>query len=144
MHRIRSVLQRMHLTSASPDATVYDVAQQMTHHQVGAIPILTGDELVGIFSERDLMQRVVVPGREPSATAVGEVMTREVITANPEDSVDFCLEKMRKGGYRHLPVIVGGRVISMVSMRDLLDDELHEQEAEIRNLRAYLHQMPGN
>jgi CBS domain-containing protein len=134
----------MHLTSAPPDASVYDVARLMTQHQVGAIPILSRGELVGIFSERDLMQRVVVPGREPSATAVGEVMTHEVITASPEESVDFCLEKMRKGGYRHLPVIVAGRVISMISMRDLLDDELHEQEAEIRNLRAYLHQMPGN
>jgi CBS domain-containing protein len=144
MHRVQSVLQRRHLTSAHPEASVHEVARMMTDRRVGAIPILADEELVGIFSERDLMQRVVVPGRDPAGTRVGDVMTREVLTASPEESVDGCLEKMRRGGCRHLPVIVGGRVISMISMRDLLAEELHEQETEIRSLRAYLHQMPEN
>ena len=114
----------------------------MAGGRIGAIPILEDDELVGIFSERDLMTRVVVARRDPSLTPVREVMTHQVVTATPEESVDFCLEKMSQSGCRHLPVLVGGKVIAMISMRDLLADELHEQEAEIQNLRAYLHQTP--
>ncbi len=142
MHRIRSVIQRQHLISVALTATVYDAAVTMSRGRVGAIPVLDGEDLVGIFSERDLMTRVVVAGRDPRSTLVGEVMTHEVITATPEESVDFCLDKMRKADCRHLPVIVDGRAISMISMRDLLRDELQEQDEEIRSLRAYLHQTP--
>lgn len=143
MHRIRSVLQRVNLVSVPPEANVLDVATTMANDRIGAIPILDEDGLVGIFSERDLMTRVVVAGRDPSTTPVREVMTRQVVTATPEESVDFCLEKMRKSGCRHLPVLVGEKVIAVISMRDLLTDELLEQETEIQNLRAYLHQSPG-
>ena len=142
MHRLRSVIQRQQLICAAPATTVFDVAVIMTGGGVGAIPILDGDELVGVFSERDLMGRVIVPGRDPRTTAVGEVMTRDVVTASLEDHVDFCLEKMQRAGCRHLPIVAGGRVISMISMRDLLRDELQEQDEEIQHLKAYLHQSP--
>jgi CBS domain-containing protein len=142
MHRLRSVVQRQQLISAPPAATVFEVAKTMSEGGVGALPILDGDELVGVFSERDLMGRVIVPGRDPRTTAVGEVMTRDVVTASLEDHVDFCLEKMQRAGCRHLPIIAGGRVISMISMRDLLRDELQEQDEEIQHLKAYLHQPP--
>ena len=69
-------------------------------------------------------------------------MTGQVVTASVEEHVDYCLEKMQRAGCRHLPVIVGGKVISMISMRDLLRDEIEEQDEEIRSLRAYLHQTP--
>jgi CBS domain-containing protein len=118
------------------------VAEKMAAEGVGAIPILDGEKLVGIFSERDLLVRVVVPRRDPDATPVGEVMTREVVTATLEEHVDFCIERMRKVGCRHLPVVAGDRVIGVLSMRDLLRDELAEQDNEIRHLRAYLHQTP--
>jgi CBS domain-containing protein len=142
MHRLRSVLQRQQLICASPAATVFDVATIMSEGGVGAIPILDGDKLVGVFSERDLMGRVVVPGRDPRTTLVGEVMTCDVVTATLEEHVDFCLEKMQRAGCRHLPIVAGGRVISMISMRDLLRDELQEQDEEIQHLKAYLHQTP--
>lgn len=142
MHRLRHVIQRQQLISAPPTATVYDAAVEMSRAHVGAIPIVDDDRLVGIFSERDLMTRVIVRGRDPRTTRVSEVMTHEVVTATTEEHVDFCLEKMRKAGCRHLPVEIGGRVIAMISMRDLLRDELREQDEEIRNLRAYLHQTP--
>jgi CBS domain-containing protein len=114
----------------------------MTEGRVGAIPVLDGERLVGIFSERDLMTRVVVPGLDARSTAVSEVMTSEVITATLEEHVDDCLEKMRTVGCRHLPVIEEGHVTAVLSMRDLLRDEIEEQDYEIRNLRAYLHQTP--
>ena len=142
MHRrLRTVIQERHVT-APPDASVHAVAVMMSKGRVGAISVVEGDRLVGIFSERDLMTRVVVPGRDPKTTPVSEVMTHDVVTATPEEHIDFCLEKMRKAGCRHLPVEMGGRIIAMISMRDLLRDEIGEQDEEIRSLRAYLHQTP--
>lgn len=142
MHTLQNLFQRRALVSAAPDHSVLQVAQRMVESRVGCIVILDGDRLVGVFSERDLMTRVVVPGREPSATPVSEVMTREVVTARLSDRVDRCEEKMRRAGCRHLPVLADGRVIAMLSMRDLLRDELDEHLAENRELRAYLHQLP--
>jgi CBS domain-containing protein len=143
MHRVHRVLQRLHLISAPPEATVFEVARTMTEGRVGAVPILDGDTIVGIFSERDLMQRVVVAGRDPKTTRVSEVMTRDVVTAMPDESVDASLEKMKRAGCRHLPVVDSGRVLGVISMRDLLRDELEEQGEEIEHLRAYLHQSPN-
>jgi CBS domain-containing protein len=142
MHRLRQVFERRNLISAPPGASVYEVASTMAAATVGAIPIVDADRLVGIFSERDLMTRIVVPRRDPERTLVSEVMTRDVVTATLEDPVDFCVDKMRTAGCRHLPVLAGDRVIGVFSMRDLLRDELEEQDQEIRHLRAYLHQTP--
>jgi CBS domain-containing protein len=143
MHRVLRVLQQVQLTSAPPEATVFDVAVTMTKRQVGAIPILDGERIVGIFSERDLMQRVVVTGRDPKTTRVSEVMTRDVVTTTLDESVEASLEKMRRNGCRHLPVVDKGRVLGVISMRDLLRDELAEQGEEIEHLRTYLHQTPN-
>ena len=142
MHTLRQVIQRLNLISAEPDAWVFDVAIAMSEGRIGAIPIIEGERLVGIFSERDLMTRVVVSGRDPRVTRVVEVMTHDVVTANLDESVERCLQKMQRAGCRHLPVVHDGRVISMLSMRDLLRDEIEEQGEEIRHLRAYIQQSP--
>ena len=143
MHTLRQVIQRLNLITASSDALVLDVAVTMSEGRVGAIPIMEDERLVGIFSERDLMTRVVVSGRDPRATRISDVMTHDVVTASLDDTVDVCIEKMKAAGCRHLPVVHEGRVISMLSMRDLLRDEIEEQTEEIRNLRAYIHQVPS-
>lgn len=142
MHTLRHVVQRLNLVSARPEAMVIDVAVAMSEARMGAIPVMDGERLIGIFSERDLMTRVVVPGRDAHATAVEEVMTHRVVTASLEESVDRCLEKMQRADCRHLPVVQDGRVVAMLSMRDLLRDEIEEQVEEIRSLRAYIHQAP--
>lgn len=140
MHTLRRVVQELHLIHTAPGATVMEVAERMTQGRVGAIPVLEGDRLVGIFSERDLMTRVVVAGRDPRTTKVESVMTHQVVTAGLDESVEQCLQKMQGAGCRHLPVVQDGRVLSVLSMRDLLRDEIEEQTEEIRNLRAYIHQ----
>jgi CBS domain-containing protein len=140
MHTVRRVLQQLHLVHAAPVATVFDVATLMSEARVGCIPVLEGEDLVGVFSERDLMTRVIAEGKDPHATLVGSVMTREVVTAGLDERVSRCLEKMRGVGCRHLPVVADGRVIAMISMRDLLSNEIEEHVEEIRTLRAYLHQ----
>ena len=142
MHTLRHVIQRLNLVSAPSDALVLDVAVMMSEGRVGAIPIMDDERLVGIFSERDLMTRVVVSGRDPRATRISDVMTHDVVTASLDDTVESCIEKMRAADCRHLPVVHEGRVISMLSMRDLLRDEIEEQTEEIRSLRAYIHQVP--
>jgi CBS domain-containing protein len=142
MHTLRQVIQRLNLISAEPEALVFDVALAMSDGRIGAIPIIEGERLVGIFSERDLMTRVVVAGRDAHMTRVCEVMTHDVVTACLDESVERCLQKMQRAGCRHLPVVHDGRVISMLSMRDLLRDEIEEQGEEIRHLRAYIQQAP--
>ena len=142
MHTLRQLISRLNLISAEPDAMVFDVALAMSEGRIGAIPIIEGERLVGIFSERDLMTRVVVAGRDARATRVADVMTHEVVTAGLDESVDRCLQMMQRVGCRHLPVVHDGRVISMLSMRDLLRDEIEEQGEEIRHLRAYIQQAP--
>jgi len=142
MHAIRHVIRPHQLVTAPPTASVLEVARTMTEARVGAIPIVEEERILGIFSERDLMTRVLVPGRDPERTRVMEVMTREVLTALPDDTRSECLERMRGARCRHLPVLQDGRLIAVLSMRDLLRDEIEEQHQEIEGLRAYLHQTP--
>jgi CBS domain-containing protein len=142
MHNLEQVLRHRRLLTAHPDDNVLDVIRRMTAARVGAVTVLDGSELVGVFSERDLMTRVVVEGRDPESTRVGDAMTREVVTAELHESRDDCLEKMQRVGCRHLPVLTHGHVVAMVSMRDLLWDEIEEQVEEIRQLRAYVWQTP--
>jgi CBS domain-containing protein len=142
MHRLRDVGGRRRVVSAPPDTTIRAAAVMMSKGRIGAIPIMQGDRLVGIFSERDLMTRVVVPQLDVNETRVSEVMTTEVVTATLDETVEGCVQKMQRVGCRHLPVTVDGRVVGMVSMRDLLRDEIEEQHDEIKSLKAYIHQTP--
>lgn len=142
MHTLEQVLRNRHLVTARPEEPVLDVLRRMTDARVGAIAIVSGDRLVGIFSERDLMTRVVVLGRDPAATIVEDVMTRQVVTADLHETRAESLRKMQNLGCRHLPVLAEGRVLAMLSMRDLLRDEIQEQSEEIQHLRAYVYQTP--
>lgn len=142
MHTLEQVMRSRRLLTAHPGDAVYDVARRMTAARVGAVTVLDEDRLVGVFSERDLMTRVVVPGLDPETTRLGDVMTREVVTAELNEDRDSCLDKMQRTGCRHLPVLVQGRVLAMISIRDLLWDEIEEQVEEIRQLRAYVWQTP--
>jgi CBS domain-containing protein len=142
MHAIRHVIRPHRLVTAPPTASVLEVARTMTDARVGAIPIVEDGRVVGVFSERDLMTRVLVAGLDAKRTRVREVMTHDVLTAAPEDTRSECLERMRAARCRHLPVLEEGRLIAVLSMRDLLRDEIEEQNEEIQGLRAYLHQTP--
>lgn len=144
MHTIRQLLRPSQLVTTPPEAPVLSVILLMAEARVGAISVVDGDDhIAGIFSERDLMLRVVIPGRDPRLITVGEVMTPDVIVATPDTTRAKAIETMRTQGCRHLPVVRGdGTVIAMLSMRDLLRDEIEEQHEEIRELRAYILQAP--
>lgn len=142
MHTIQRILQRQQVVHVSAEDSVFATAERMAERGIGAIAVVAGDRLIGIFSERDLMTRVVVPGHDPHQVAVGEVMTRDPVTSRIGETRERALGKMKRRGCRHLPVVAEGRLIGMLSMRDLLRDEIAEQEQEIRSLKAYLYQQP--
>ena len=137
MHTLRNLIQRLDIVSATPSQSVREVAELMTRARVGAIPVVEGERLVGLFPERDLLTRVVVADRDPRETRVSEVMTHEVVTAQLDDPVGRCVETMRRTGCRHLPVVHDGRAIAMLSMRDLLRDEVRELVEELQLLRPH-------
>ena len=108
------------LVSARPDETVHDAAKRMTERNCGSVLVMGADgSLAGIFTERDLLVRVVAPGRDPTATPVSDVMTREPETIGAEESVREAVRRMDEGAFRHLPVVEGGRVVGVLSARDI-------------------------
>ena len=131
MKQIAEIIEGRPLYHAESDETVRAVARRMADWNVGAIAILASGSLVGIFSERDLMTRVVAPGLDPDATTVDSVMTKAIAVAEPVDDIDNALAKMHSLNCRHLPVVERGKLIGMLSLRDLLqiDDDAHRQKA---------------
>jgi CBS domain-containing protein len=142
MKNIRPLVEGKIVHTVPPDTSVLDVARFMSEKRVGAIVILEGDRPVGVFSERDLMERVVIRGRSPAEIRVKEVMTRDILTGSPDDSYIDCMKKMQSRGCRHLPIVEGGRVVAMLSLRDLLKVEIDEKEEEIKWMNAYIHGVP--
>jgi CBS domain-containing protein len=139
---ISDLLKNQVLISGSPHQTVLEVARLMVAHNIGAVPILQDGRLVGIFSERDLMNRVVVAGLDPTHVQVNQVMTEDPMTVQPKDSLETCMTLMRRHGFRHLPVCVDRELKGIVSLRDILLHDLDEKDDEVRMMRAYLHSTP--
>jgi len=122
--------------------TVLEIAQAMVARNIGAVPVVRDGLLVGIFSERDLMKRVVAEGLDPRAVRLDQVMTEDPLSVGPEETVDNCMFLMRRHGFRHLPVCDGGRLLGIISLRDLLLHDLTEKDHEVRMMRAYIQASP--
>ncbi len=120
--------------------TVLEVAQLMTARDIGAVPVMRGTELVGIFSERDVMKRVVAAALNPATTSVEDVMTANPVVIRSEESVENCLTLMRRHGFRHLPICDGEDLKGLISLRDILLRDLTEKDDEVKQMRAYLQQ----
>jgi CBS domain-containing protein len=127
---------------ANVQQTVYELARAMVDRNIGAVPVLQDGELVGIFSERDLMRRVVVESRDPHTTLVVEVMTQDPLTVGPDEDVETCMVLMRRHGFRHLPICDGKILKGMVSLRDIMLHDLSDKEHDIRMMRAYIQAGP--
>jgi len=140
--RICDLIKDQETYEAELGHTVLQAVQAMVEHNIGAVPVVHKGRLVGIFSERDLMSRVVAEGRDPRSTCMAEVMTDDPLTISTTEDVETCMALMRRHSFRHLPVCHEGQLIGMVSLRDILLHDLDEQDAEVRMMRAYLHNFP--
>jgi CBS domain-containing protein len=138
MSRVRDIVQDRDLFSVEENQSVAEVARKMADVHVGAILVLNGDQLRGVFSERDLMRRVVLEERDPARTPVGDVMTKEVATIEELASIEEAMEAMQTHNCRHLPVMCGPRVAGFLSMRDLMNYELTRKTEELHHMRAYI------
>jgi CBS domain-containing protein len=123
--------------------TVADAVRTMTTHNVGIVSVLEGEKLVGVFSERDVVRRVVDRGLDPARTRVEDVMTRELVVADAGDDYHSAMRRMDQANIRHLPVVSGERLLSMISIRDLMRVDLDDMGEEIQYLREYLYQVPS-
>jgi CBS domain-containing protein len=128
---IRSMIEGQVPQTATGTAVVSDVARTMRDRNIGALMIVDGSRLTGVFTERDALFRVLAPGRDPATTPVGEVMTPSPQTIHPDKPFVEALRMMIEGGYRHVPVVENGRVLGMVSVRDALDPEVYEAKKDL-------------
>ena len=132
---IRTVMEARSLVVAPPHASVRDASRLMRDGKVGAVLVTEDDRLTGIFTERDVVYRVIAAGRDPATTVLREVMTPDPKTVAPDESFGFALLLMHENGFRHAPVVENGKVLGVVSARNALDPELEEFVAEAERRR---------
>jgi CBS domain-containing protein len=138
MARVRDLVQDRELFCVEEDATVTEAANQMADLHVGAIVVMRGEQLRGVFSERDIMKRVIVESLDPRTTVVRDVMSTDVVTIDECAELGEAMELMQVKNCRHLPVTRETRVVGFLSMRDLMHHELASKTEELHHMRAYI------
>jgi CBS domain-containing protein len=124
--------------SVAPDDPVLTAIRKMADHHIGALLVMSGDKLVGIVSERDYARKVVLLGRSATETRVEAIMTAKVVTVTPKQDAHDCMRLMTDMRIRHLPVVVGDRVVGVLSIGDLVRAVIEEQERTIADLETYI------
>lgn len=137
MKQIAELIQGQTLTVVEPSSNVRNAARTMSERNIGAVAVVDSGRLTGIFSERDLMSRVVAAGLDPDQTNVDLVMSKDLVVADPKDDLESALQKMHAIRARHLPVVDDGRLVGMISLRDLLEVDDMEQ----RNRATFLNEL---
>jgi signal-transduction protein with cAMP-binding, CBS, and nucleotidyltransferase domain len=130
--------KRGEIWSIHPDATVYDAIKMMAEKNVGALLVMENDQLVGIVSERDYSRKVMLRGKRSRTTTVREIMTTELTTAHPRETVEECLHFMTDKRIRHLPVVCDGELRGVISIGDLVKEVISTQSATLDALRDYI------
>jgi len=140
--RICDLIKDQETYQAELSDSVLQTVCAMVERNIGSVPVVHNGKLVGIFSERDLMRRVVAEGRDCSSTCLAEVMTDDPLTVGTTEDLGNCMALMRRHGFRHLPVCHDGQLVGIVSLRDILLHDLDEKDDEVRMMRAYIHSVP--
>ena len=138
MSLVRDIVHNRDLYCVDEHDTVADVARRMAELHVGAILVLNGEDLRGVFSERDLMKRVVLEKLDPETTSVSQVMSTQLATVDELASLEDAMELMQSHACRHLPVTRDSRVVAFLSMRDLMNFELAVKTEELHHMRSYI------
>ena len=144
MKSIKAIIGDRETVVVGPLLSTADAARLMALRNIGAVPVVEGDRLAGIFSERDLLARVVAQGRDPASTLVRDVMSTDLVVAEVTESYETCLGRMQQARVRHLLVLDTGRLAGIVSLRDLLAADIDEKAEAITLLNAYVHYIPAN
>jgi CBS domain-containing protein len=121
-----------------PDDTVFDALKILADHDVGALMVMDGPRLVGIVSERDYTRKVALQARSSKDTKVSEIMTTTVFSVTPNTRTRVCMALMSEKKFRHLPVIDGNNVLGMISIRDIMNDIIADNEVTIAHLQQYI------
>jgi CBS domain-containing protein len=124
--------------SVSPDATVYEALEKLAEKDIGALVVLQGTELVGVFSERDYVRKVILKGRSSREMKVHEIMSTPVVTVSRQTTIDECMYRMTEQRCRHLPVVEDGKVVGVVSIGDLVNSIITTQDMTIHQLEDYI------
>jgi CBS domain-containing protein len=126
------------IVSVRPEQTVLEAIKVLAEEDVGAAVVLSGQRLVGIFSERDYTRKIILKHRSSDTTRVEEIMTPNVVCVSPRTKLRDCMALMTERGIRHLPVLDDGRVMGMVSIRDIVSDIIADQDFTIEQLEHYI------
>lgn len=140
MINIRDILKEKghHIFAVTPDTSVYESLEKMSARNIGSILIMKDEKLLGIFTERDYLKKVVLFGRSSKTTAIKEIMTTDLVCVSPADSVDNTMAIMTKMHCRHLPVIDEGKLVGLVSMGDIVKKKISDMDATIKYLSDYI------
>jgi len=138
LQQILNEKKHKELISIAPDRPVFDALVILAEYRIGALAIMQEDKLVGIFSERDYAREIVLQGRSSKTTQLQEVMSSNVITGKPNDLVDAAMSLMSEKRIRHLPIVDGSKVLSMLSLGDLVKETITYQQNLIKQLENYI------
>lgn len=138
MKLFHKLSQTQKLVSLPPTATVLETIQLMSHRSVGAMLVMDGEELVGIFTERDLLNRVNSKGLDVKTVKLSDVMSKNVVTIDINASLEGCYAKMQDTKSRHVPIVNGNKVVGMVTMRNILEWLWKEIDEENVQLKQYI------
>ena len=140
MKRVKDILKvKGHdVWSVTPTSSVYDAIHFMAEKEIGALMVMEGTRLVGIVSERDYARQIILKGRSSETTKVSEIMTTNVINAQPENDVGECMAMMTDSRIRHLPILDEEQVVGMISIGDLVNAIIAEQQSTIQDLEKYI------
>jgi len=144
MNTVRHVLQLKGnlVWTISPDASVFEALRVMAEKDVGALVVVHNGQIVGIISERDYARKIILLGKTSRDTPVSEIMTREVVTIHPDDTLDECMEAMSRHRVRHLPVIEGDEMVGIISIGDVVRTIIHDQREKIKELEERMNIQP--
>ncbi|MBB3922187.1 CBS domain-containing protein [Xanthomonas arboricola] len=140
MQTVRQLLgtKQVEVFAVAADAAVIEAIRLMAEKGIGAVLVMDGPRLVGVVSERDYARKVVLRDRASSTTSVADIMSTEVVTVSPSDTVERCMQLMTDGRFRHLPVVDNGRVQGVISIGDLVKAVIENQQRDIDQLQRYI------
>lgn len=140
MNNVRQLLQSKghNVWSTTPETSVYDALQLMADKNVGALVVMDGERLAGIFSERDYARKVILKGKTSRELSVADIMTTDVVSVRPEQTIVDCMELMTDRHIRHLPVLDAGRVAGVISIGDVVKSIISDQKDTINHLEDYI------